>query len=195
MHTRLLRMSAAILLAIGALGAAGASQVDLRGTARTAGRPEPNAVIWLEAPHAPATAQKQKAVLHQRSLAFAPHVLAIQVGTTVDFPNEDRVFHNVFSFRDGKRFDLGLYPVGSTKQVHFSEPGTSRLFCNIHPNMAGYVVVVDSPYVNAADKGGVFTIPSVLPGTYTWHAWRPGGPALKGSVVVQPGAALDIAWP
>ena len=63
----------------------------------------------------------------------------MRVGTTVDFPNNDRVFHNVFSFRDGKRFDLGMYPIGTLRRVTFDKPGLSRLFCNIHPNMAAYV--------------------------------------------------------
>jgi hypothetical protein len=111
-------------------------------------------------------------------------VLAVRVGTTVDFPNEDRVFHNVFSFKDGKKFDLGLYPVGSLKRVEFSVAGVSRLFCNIHPHMAGYVVAVDTPYFSAVDENGAFTIPGVPAGTYTYHAWRPAGPSLTGSVVV-----------
>jgi plastocyanin len=177
------------------IGATGIDGLDLRGTARAGTRPESNAVVWLEAPNAAASPQTQKVVLHQRSLAFAPHVLAVRVGTTVDFPNEDRVFHNVFSFHDGKVFDLGIYPVGSLKRVVFSEPGVSRVFCNIHPNMAGYVVAVDSPYFSAVDQGGAFTIRAVAPGTYIYRAWRPGGPMLTGSVVLQAASVLDIVWP
>ena len=92
-------------------------------------------------------------------------------------------------------FDLGIYPVGATKQVTFSEPGVSRLFCNIHPNMAGYVVAVDSPWFATSDADGRFSIPDVEPGTYTWRAWRAAGPVVSGSVTVRAGAVLEVAWP
>ena len=100
------------------------------------------------------------------------------------FPNNDKVFHNVFSFRDGKKFDLGMYPKGVTKPIVFDKPGLARLFCNIHPNMAAYVMAVDSPYFAVTDENGAFTIAGVPPGTYTYHAWRPGGQALTGSITV-----------
>lgn len=195
MNERLPASCVVAAVAIVSIGAAGASGLDVKGTARVGIRPESNAVVWLEAPDAPASPQTQKVVLHQRSLAFAPHVLAVRVGTTVDFPNEDRVFHNVFSFHDGKVFDLGIYPVGSLKRVVFSEAGVSRVFCNIHPHMAGYVVAVDSPYFSAVDQGGAFSLKAVSPGTYIYRAWRPGGPMLSGSLVVQAAAVLDIVWP
>jgi plastocyanin len=182
-----------VLIASGA--AAAAAGVDLKGTARSGTRPEPNAVIWLDSPDAPASPQEQKVVLHQRSLAFAPHVLAVRVGTTVDFPNEDRVFHNVFSFHESRKFDLGIYPAGSLKRLVFSDPGVSRLYCNMHPNMAGYVVAVDTPYFGAVDGGGAFVIPAVPPGTYSYHAWRPGGPVLTGAVTLRAGSVLDVIWP
>ena len=195
MHERLPGICTMAAVAILSVGAAGADGLDVKGTARTGTRPASNAVVWLEAPNAPASPQTQKVVLHQRSLTFAPHVLAVRVGTTVDFPNEDRVFHNVFSFHDGKVFDLGIYPVGSLKRVVFSEPGVSRVFCNIHPHMAGYVVAVDSPYFSAVDQSGAFTLKAVSPGTYTYRAWRPGGPMLSGSVVIQAASVLEIVWP
>jgi plastocyanin len=169
--------------------------MPLPGTTRAGMQPEANAVVWLESSNASESTAKPNPVLHQRSLTFAPHVLAVRVGTTVDFPNEDRVFHNVFSFKDGKKFDLGLYPVGSLKRVVFSAAGVSRLFCNIHPHMAGYVVAVDTPYFSAVDEKGAFTIPAVPPGTYTYHAWRPAGPSLTGSVVVGEASRLDVSWP
>jgi plastocyanin len=175
--------------------AAGATGVPLTGTARAGTRPEPNAVVWLESASGVISTPKPNPVLHQRSLTFAPHVLAVRVGTTVDFPNEDRVFHNVFSFKDGKQFDLGIYPVGSLKRVLFSEPGVSRLFCNIHPQMAGYVVAVDSPYFAAVDEKGAFTIPAVPPGSYVYRAWRPSGPNLSGPVVVGSASGLAVVWP
>ena len=195
MNERAAGMCGLLALAVISIGAAGADTHDLKGSARTGNRAELNAVVWLEAPDAPAQPQTRKVVLHQRSLAFAPHVLAVRVGTTVDFPNEDRVFHNVFSFHDGKVFDLGLYPVGSLRRVVFSEPGVSRVFCNIHPHMAGYVVAVDSPHFAAAKEDGTFAIPAVPPGTYTFHAWRPAGPTLTGTVTVPSDSPLEVDWP
>ena len=104
------------------------------------------------------------------------------------------MFHNVFSFRDGRRFDLGLYPVGSMKRVLFDRPGVSRIFCNIHPNMAAYVVTVDSPYFAKSNDRGAFTIAEVVPGAYKYHAWRAGAPELTGTWSPADGA-LAIAWP
>src|SRR5258705_912812 len=108
----------ALCLAATALSvrAAAPQAADLHGTARTGARPAPYVVVWLDAPNAPALAAR-KAVLDQHNLNFSPHVLAVRVGTTVDFPNNDRVFHNGFSFKDAKRFDLGMYPVAASSGI------------------------------------------------------------------------------
>jgi len=128
-----------------------------------------------------AVAKATPVVLDQRNLSFTPRVLAVPVGTMVEFPNNDRVFHNVFSFRDGKRFDLGLYLVGSSRQVAFDKPGLSRIYCNIHPNMAAYVMAVDSPYFAVSDRAGTFRIAAVPTGTYRYYAWRLGAEQLTGT--------------
>ena len=176
-------------------GAAGQGGEGLHGTVRSGERLESNAVVWLDAPGAPRDTGRAKVVLDQRNLKFLPHILAVRVGTEVEFPNNDRVFHNVFSFHDGKPFDLGIYPVGTARRHRFDELGLSRIFCNIHANMAAYVMVVDTPYFAVANKSGLFTILSVPPSTYPYHAWRPGGPTLTGSTIVEPGKTLDIRWP
>ena len=168
---------------------------EVRGSAQSQNRGEANAVVWLEAPNPPVVPAAPRIVLDQRNLTFSPHVLVVRVGTVVDFPNNDRVFHNVFSFRDGKRFDLGMYPVGTMRQVRFDKPGLSRIFCNIHPQMAAYVVVVDTPYFASADRNGAFAIAEVPVGTYTYRAWRPGGPTLTGSFASGSGAPLNVKWP
>ncbi len=165
------------------------------GTVVVGERPIPDAVVWLEAPDAPRPSSPVPAVLEQRQLQFVPHVLVVQVGTEVRFPNDDRVFHNVFSYHEGKRFDLGLYPVGAVKDVDFNQPGLSRIFCNIHPQMAAYVMVVDTPYFAVTDEAGRFAIDHVPAGSYPYHAWRPGGLVLSGSVDVRAGASLEIRWP
>jgi plastocyanin len=174
--------------------ARGLAPLDLPGTTRVGERPEPNAVVWLEAAAASGR-ETRKVVLTQQNLTFSPHVLAVRVGTTVEFPNLDRVFHNVFSFHDGKRFDLGMYPVGTVKHVTFGQPGLSRIFCNIHPNMAAYVMAVDSAYFAVSDPSGRFLIAAVPPGTYIYHAWHPGGATLTGSATVGGDKPLEIRWP
>lgn len=169
---------------------------DLRGVTRAGNRAEPHAVVWLDAPQGITPAPASHVVLDQRNLDFSPRILAVRVGAVVEFPNNDRVFHNVFSFHNGKRFDLGLYPVGTVKRVTFDHPGLSRIFCNIHPNMAAHVMAVDTPYFTVADADGRFAIAAVPPGTYTYHAWRPGRADLTGSVVVGPApSSLEIRWP
>jgi plastocyanin len=167
---------------------------DLTGTVQVSGKPTENAVVWLEVAHPPAAAQAGRVVLDQRNLTFSPHVLVVRVGTTVDFPNNDKVFHNVFSFRDGKKFDLGMYPKGVSKKIVFDKAGLARLFCNIHPNMAAYVLAVDSPYFAVSNERGTFSIAGVPPGTYTYHAWRPGGQPLSGSVTVDGNHSFHISW-
>jgi plastocyanin len=171
-----------------------ATPADLHGTTRVNGRPRADAVVWLDAPQSH-TVSAGKAVLSQRNLTFEPHVLAVRTGTIVDLPNNDRVFHNVFSFHDGKRFDLGLYPVGTSKQLTFDRPGLSRIFCNIHPGMAGYVLAVETPFFALSNPEGRFLIPAVPPGSYVYHAWQAGGKPLTGSVTIDAGTPLDLQWP
>jgi plastocyanin len=175
--------------------AAPAFGAELSGTVQVADRPAQQAIVWLEASGAPVTAPTQKIVVDQRNLAFSPQVLAVRVGATVEFPNNDKVFHNVFSWRDGKKFDLGMYPKGAVKRIVFDRPGLARLFCNIHPNMAAYIMAVDSPYFAVSNEKGTFAIPGVPPGTYTYHAWRPGGQQLTGTITVDGDNSLEIRWP
>jgi plastocyanin len=175
--------------------AAGAADLDVSGVAQTAGKPQPNAVVWLEASAKVPVKEGPRPVMDQRNLQFGPKVLVVPVGSTVEFPNNDRVFHNVFSFKDGKRFDLGLYPIGSRKLVQFEKAGVSRLFCNIHPQMAAYVVVVDSSYFAVSGDDGGFTLKGVPPGTYTYRAWRAGSPeVVTGKVVAESGRPMEVRW-
>ena len=92
----------------------------------------------------------------------------------VEFPNRDPFFHNVFSLFDGKRFDLGLYEAGSTRRVHFDRPGISYIFCNIHAQMSGVVIALDTPYYAISQRSGAFTIPAVPPGNYELQVWYEG---------------------
>jgi plastocyanin len=114
---------------------------------------------------------RPQASLTQKNKNFEPHLLVIQVGTVVDFPNRDPFFHNVFSLYDGKRFDLGLYEAGTTRHVRFDRPGVCYIFCNIHPEMSAVVVVLDTPYYGIATPSGAVTIANVPPGRYQMHVW------------------------
>jgi plastocyanin len=131
-------------------------------------------VVWLE----PANPEPLKpvsdvhATIAQKNKTFLPHVLAISTGTTVDFPNLDPIFHNAFSSFDGKVFDVGLYPPGSSRAVKFDRPGVVRLFCNIHPAMSAVIVVVRSPWFSISGTNGTFNIPNVPPGVYTLRAYH-----------------------
>jgi plastocyanin len=178
---------------LAAAAAAPGTVTTLHGVARVDGHPQANVVVWLENGPAGTRPDPRQPVMDQRNLQFLPQVLAVRVGTTVRFPNEDRVFHNVFSFKDGKKFDLGVYPVGAVKFVRFDQAGVSRLFCNIHPKMAAYIVAVDSSYFATSDARGAFQI-DAPPGTYTYHAWRGGGDVLEGTVTVGSSGALGIEW-
>jgi len=168
---------------------------ELSGTAQASGKPVEHVIVWLDAPSAAPFVQTKHVVLDQRNMSFNPSVLAVRVGTTVDFPNSDRVFHNVFSFRDGRKFDLGMYPAGTSKPIIFDKPGLSRIFCNIHPHMAAYVMAVETPYFAVSNESGSFSIASVPAGTYTYHAWRPGAETLTGSIAVDSNHPLNIRWP
>jgi plastocyanin len=187
-------LTAALLTVTFAPATGGTGPGEMHGMARAGTRPIVDAVVWLDAPGASTADDAPRPLLDQRNLEFWPHVLAVRVGTTVKFPNNDRVFHNVFSFHDGKKFDLGVYPIGAVKYVTFDRAGVSRLFCNIHPNMAAYVVSVDSPYFAVSDAAGRFTLRAPA-GRYTYHAWRAGSQPVEGTVSIDGQASLNVQWP
>jgi len=109
--------------------------------------------------------------LVQRDEMFEPHLLVIQAGSLVEFPNKDPFFHNVFSLFDGKRFDLGLYEAGTSKTVRFDRVGVSFIFCNIHENMNAIIVSVPSAYFAKTDAAGHLKIANVPNGRYEMHVW------------------------
>lgn len=136
-----------------------------------------NIVVWLT-PLTPAPGASSLPLqshpspqIAQINKSFDPHVLVIQVGTPVQFPNRDPFLHNVFSLFDGKRFDLGFYEAGSSKTVHFDRPGVSFLFCNIHPEMSGAVIAVDTPYFGISDRSGRVALAGVPDGRYQLNVW------------------------
>lgn len=116
--------------------------------------------------------RQQDLRLIQRNKMFEPHLLVVEAGSIVQFPNDDPFFHNVFSLFEGKRFDLGLYEAGSTRSVLFDKPGICYLFCNIHPEMSAVIVVVATPYFAVSDRAGGISIPNVIQGAYEIRVWN-----------------------
>jgi plastocyanin len=132
-------------------------------------------------------ATRVKAVV-QKDKRFMPHVLAVPLGATVEFRNDDDLFHNVFSLSKPNDFDLGLYKSGAQREQVFSTPGPVQLLCNIHASMNGWLYVSDSPWFAQADANGKFTVKNVPPGNYeleTWHEWS--AQAVKQQVKVAAG--------
>jgi plastocyanin len=119
-----------------------------------------------------------KPVIDQKGLMFTPHILAVQQGTTVEFLNSDKVAHNVFwpSVGGNKKLthNLGTWPQGEKRPFKFDNPGAVPLLCNVHPEMAGYVVVSPTPYFATTDKSGAYKIENVPDGSYTVTAWHEG---------------------
>lgn len=103
---------------------------------------------------------------------FVPRVLAVTTGTTVDFPNNDRIYHNVFSLSKPRTFDLGRYAAGKSRAVRFDRPGLVRVFCDIHSHMSAWILVFNHPFFAVTGDDGRYAIPNVPPGSYSLAAWH-----------------------
>jgi len=180
---------------IGALLLAASQHVtagELIGQVTSRGRPVRQAVLFVEELREPPV--HERAIMDQRNRTFIPHVMVVQVGTRVEFPNNDTVYHNVFSTRDGKPFDLGLYPVGRTREVVFRQPGLIRLFCNIHSNMSASIWVVENSHFAVTDRAGRFRISGVPDGTRVMRVWheRLGTRRLSTTVPAEGTLSLEV---
>jgi plastocyanin len=130
-------------------------------------------VVWLKPVGRPAPAAPPKReVMKQKDRHFLPHVLAISVGSTVDFPNLDPIFHNAFSNFSGQPFDTALYAPGTNRAQTFKTPGIVRVFCNIHPTMSAIIAVLATPWYAVSPGSGRFTIPNVPAGEYELHLFH-----------------------
>ena len=170
-----------------------------RGRAARPGRTAGGASsTWSRRRGPPSTsASRARASMDQRNERFVPHVLAVMVGTVVDFPNSDRTYHNVFSLSRAKRFDLGRYAAGKSKSVRMDRPGVVRVFCDIHSHMNAFVLVFAHPFFDVTDVDGRYELPNVPPGTYSVIGWYEGEPRITRSVTVTAGgwAELDLPVP
>src|SRR5919106_5808667 len=153
MHLRLAAASIALCLVATANGTAGAVTGIVRTVAREGVVPS-MAIIYAEPIDAPAPRTPRRVTLGQKNKTFQPRVLAVPAGSTVDFPNNDLIFHNVFSLSGPQPFDLGLYRAGESRSRTFTEPGSYRVFCNIHPQMTAVIFVTPSGLTTSASPDG-----------------------------------------
>jgi len=148
-------------------------------------------VVYLkDAPKTPVT--PTRAEIRQKDENFVPRVVAVPVGSTVEFPNDDPIYHNVFSLSRTKTFDLGRFPKGKSRGERFDKPGVVKVFCQIHSHMSATVMVFDHPWFTVPDEGGTFELPNVPTGTRQITAWheRLGDTTME--VRVEPGRTETI---
>ncbi len=154
-------------------------ELSRAGAQKAAALPHGTVVVWLT-PDAGAMNASLDSVtpgrfrMEQKNKSFNPHLLVVPLGSTVEFPNLDPFFHNVFSQFNGKRFDLGLYEAGTTRVVHFDHEGVSYIFCNIHSQMAAVIVTLRTPYFAVATASGPIELHHVRAGDYQMHVWAEG---------------------
>ena len=142
---------------------------------------QPVSVVPPPVPHPPYQ-------LLQKDKQFHPHILVVPVGSSVEFPNADPFFHNVFSLFNGKRFDLGLYEAGAHRYVRFDHEGVSYIFCNIHPEMGAIILSLSTPFYAVSAPDGSLVIHNVPPGSYQLHLWSENAQAATPSRVLQVGS-------
>jgi plastocyanin len=165
---------------------------DIKG--KVSGVSGPSAV-WVEAVAGKTFPPADKTpVMDQKGLMFQPHLMVVQVGTTVEFLNSDNVAHNVFwgSISGNKKLghNMGTWPKGEKKPFKFDQPGVAALLCNVHPEMSGYIIVTPTPYSAETDASGDFTIAGVPDGSYTVTAWHEGAKNQSKPVTVSGGASV-----
>lgn len=153
-----------------------------------------DAVIWVEEIPAGADppARSPAPRLAQKDQAFAPRVLPVAVGTAVDFPNLDPIYHNVFSLSPVRRFDLGKYPRGHSKRVVFDRTGLVNVYCDIHSDMEAFVLVLPHHVFTQPDANGDFHLPPLPAGHYVLRMWHPDRPGLRRDVEVPADGAVTV---
>jgi plastocyanin len=167
---------------------------DLRSAAARDLPDRRRAVVYLESAPGGAFEDREpdRARMDQRNETFLPGVLAITVGTMVDFPNNDSTYHNVFSLSKAKRFDLGRYAQGRSKSVRFDRPGIVRVFCDIHSHMSAFIIVFSHRYFATTDAEGRYRINNIPSGTYAVVAWHEGADRETRTVTIPDGGSVEL---
>jgi len=152
-----------------------------------------NVVVYLKGVKSKAPLSVSHQEISQEHESFVPRVVAVTRGSTIDFPNADPYFHNVFSLSSALTFDLGRYPMGRSKSATLTNAGLVKVYCHIHSHMSASILVLDHPYFAMPDVDGSFTIPDVPPGTYTIVGWHERIGERASVVSVKPGASSSIS--
>ena len=152
-----------------------------------------NVVVYIKSatPLAAAPGMQQFSMAQERE-TFIPHVLPIQAGSTVEFPNRDPIFHNVFSLSAARTFDLGRYPQGDSKSVTFDQAGLVPVFCHIHSDMSAIILVLDNPYFTVPGTDGRYRIADIPPGAYTLVAWHERSEPVETAVELKDGQTVEL---
>ena len=207
LHRRILAASALLTLPLVGVAAADdpsappatppaagvAALASVSGLVRTS---PPRAVVYLEGDF-PSPAEPPRATIVQRKLEFSPLLLPVRVGTRVDFPNRDEVYHNVFSFSPAKRFDLGRYRADEAEvpfQI-FDRPGLVTLRCDIHEHMRAAILVLPTPHFVVTEADGSFSLPGLPPGTHTLKAWIDSRTTVSRTLTLNAGEELRVELP
>jgi len=154
-------------------------------------------IVYLEGPLLGSPAHHATFRMDQANRRLSPDLLVVPVGATVSFPNEDPIFHNIFSLSKAKEFDLGSYDKGDARSVTFTKPGVVSVFCHLHPNMEATIVIAPSTYFARVDSTGEYQLPAVPPGEYTIVAWHKAAGFFRRQIVVSAGqsAGADFLIP
>jgi plastocyanin len=197
MALRFARVLAALALAASAAGPAlgdalvrGRVALDLPGTSLAEIGP---VVVYLDGPGGKAPAAS--ASVHQKDARFAPSFLAVAAGQSIAMPNDDRIFHNVFSYSKPNDFDLGLYAAGESRTVTLRHPGVVRLYCAIHESMNGTIFVAPSPWFAVAASDGSFAIAGAPAGRRRLRSWNLRIPDSERWVDVPPSGEVALDMP
>ena len=167
----------------------------LKGTIEARGVRSPdNIVIYIDKIEGEFQPPEKNPVLDQENLKFIPHVLPVLVGTTVDFPNNDIIRHNVFSPSNAKIFNLGTYSIGITREITFDKPGAVTLLCKVHAEMSSFIIVLENPYFTVSNSEGKFEIKDIPGGTYTIKTWHEKLKESKQKVTIMENGDISIEF-
>jgi plastocyanin len=152
-----------------------------------------NVIVFVNSPLR-VDSSPQRLSIRQTNEEFVPHVVAVTAGSTIEFPNDDLIFHNVFSLSRTATFDLGRYPRNASKARTFTKPGVVKVFCHLHSHMSAIVRVFSHPYFAFPDRNGGFTIPDVPTGRLDVTAWHERAGEVTRMAMLEEGGTMELTF-